>query len=135
MKYEILYIRKTLRYDILHEHCVQKSILKKLYKRTFNKLITNKYKNVYYSYSTFPKRLAKKAKFNTVNNPDDADLIVIPVYSTAMWSRMWYAKHKSDILTLYPFYNYNNESDDELLYIGINQSMMKYLELMEQYPQ
>lgn len=133
MKYETIYKYVGLRLAIASDNCVKKDDLKELITAAHNKTIAkSKHKKVYYACSKFPRKIAQRAGFITVTDPDDADLIVIPVECGELYTAEWYAERVEGKLRRRMFFVFDTNPELDI-YVSVYKQMNKYIDLMDEY--
>lgn len=131
MKYETIYKNVGLRLAIAADNCVRKDDLKELITSAHNKTIAkSKHKKVYYTCSKFPRKIAQRAGFITVTEPNDADLIIIPVEFVELYATELYAERVEGTLCRRWFFDKNLGIET---YVSVYKQMNKYLDLMDEY--
>lgn len=129
MKYETIYKNVGSRLTIAADNCIRKAELQTLVSAAHQKTIAkSKHKKVYYACPKFPRKIAQRAGFVTVTDPNDADLIIIPVYYVGVYVTELYAERIKE--KLYRRWDYDINCDR---YVSVYKLTNKYLNLMDEY--
>lgn len=129
MKYETIYSSCGSKLTITSDNCIREADFDALVAAVCRKKVSKtKHKKVYYAYSKFPRKIAQRAGFITVTDPNDADLIIIPVHCMRLYSTRWWAERIED--KLYWRRKYGRQFDK---YVSVYKSMNKYIDLMDEY--
>lgn len=131
MKYETVFYNSGAKLRVGSTNCIQEDDLVKLFTAAHKRQVA-KYtdRKIYYAYSKFPKKLAQRAGFTTVNDPVNADLIVIPTNCSWYYTGVYYAARINDVL----YWRYLwDHSPTTKRYVMLHKQMNKYIDLMDTY--
>ena len=131
MKYETVFYSSGTKLRVGGTNCIHEDDLVKLFTAAHKKQVA-KYtdRKIYYAYSKFPKKLAQRAGFTTVNDPTNADLIVIPTNCSCYYACVFEATRIND--RLYRRYSWDHALNTKR-YVQVYKHMNKYIDLMDTY--